>query len=85
MIRISPHELLTLVGAFQSAWLTLLHDERVFAGNVDRLPGLLMGAVLDSAAAHGGLDEDRLAAAALQRLNLYERELENAMNDVTLQ
>jgi hypothetical protein len=77
MIRIPPNEILTLVGAFQTAWLSLLHDERVLANNVDRLPGLLMGAVLD-AAAEGESDEEKLAAAALSRLSAYERELENS-------
>jgi hypothetical protein len=83
MIRIPPHEILTLVGAFQTAWLALLQDERLVASNVDRLPGLLMSAVLD--AASEGADEDRLAAAALGRLSAYERELEHALDSSRLQ
>jgi hypothetical protein len=84
MIRIPPHEILTLVGAFQTAWLALLQDERLVASNVDRLPGLLMSAVLD-AASEGVSDEDRLAAAALGRLSAYERELEHALDSSRLQ
>jgi hypothetical protein len=76
MRRLAPDDILLLVGAFQSAWLSLLQDERVLAGNVDRLPGLLMTAVLDAASDHGG-DEERLAAAALRQLDLYEDQLES--------
>jgi hypothetical protein len=84
MTRVPPHEILKLVGAFQAAWLSLLHDERLLASNVDRLPGLLMSAVLD-VASEGADDEEALAAAALSRLSAYERELERAMDDMLLQ
>jgi hypothetical protein len=84
MIRLPPHQVLTLVGAFQSAWLSLLRDERLLASNIDRLPGLLMSAVLD-AASDGMSDEEKLAEAALSRLGAYEMELERAMGDTLLQ
>jgi hypothetical protein len=84
MVRIPSHEILMLVGAFQTAWLSLLQDERVLASNVDRLPGLLMGAVLD-VAADGESDEEKLAEAALGRLSAYERELEHALESTNLQ
>jgi hypothetical protein len=84
MIRIPPNDVLTLVGAFQTAWLSLLQDERLLASNVDRLPGLLVSAVLD-AASEGISNEEQLAAAALTRLSAYERELENSLDISTLQ
>jgi hypothetical protein len=84
MIKIPAREILILVGAFQTAWLSLLQDERLLASNVDRLPGLLMSAVLD-AASDGVSDEEQLAAAALGRLSAYERELERALDDSMLQ
>jgi len=40
MVKIPPNEILVLVGAFQTAWLSLLQDERLLASNIDRLPGL---------------------------------------------
>ena len=84
MNRIPPNEILMLVGAFQTAWLSLLQDERLLASNVDRLPGLLMSAVLD-AAGEGESDEEKLAMLALSRLNAYERELEQALDNSSLQ
>jgi hypothetical protein len=84
MIKLPPNEILTLVGAFQTAWLSLLQDERLLASNVDRLPGLLMSAVLD-AASEGASDEEQLAAAALARLSAYERELESTLQSTNLQ
>jgi hypothetical protein len=80
MVKIPANEILMLVGAFQTAWLSLLHDERLLASNIDRLPGLLMSAVLD-AASDGASDEEQLANAALGRLSAYERELERAIGD----
>ena len=73
----STEEVLLLVGAFQTAWLSLLEDERLETSNIDRLPGLLMSAILESARG-GERDEEKLAAAALRRLELYEFELEQA-------
>ena len=73
----STEEVLLLVGAFQTAWLSLLEDERLETSNIDRLPGLLMSAILESARG-GERDEEKLAAAALRRLDLYEFELEQA-------
>jgi hypothetical protein len=84
MVKIPPNEILVLVGAFQTAWLSLLQDERLLASNIDRLPGLLMSAVLD-AASEGGSDEEKLAASALGRLSAYERELEQALDSSNLQ
>jgi hypothetical protein len=80
MVRIPPNEILLLVGAFQTAWLSLLQEERLLASNVDRMPGLLMSAVLD-AASEGARNEEQLAQAALWRLSAYERELELAINE----
>src|SRR5205809_4215986 len=59
----STEEVLLLVGAFQTAWLSLLEDERLETSNIDRLPGLLMSAILESARG-GERDEEKLAAAA---------------------
>jgi hypothetical protein len=84
MMKIPSHDILTLVGAFQTAWLSLLQDERLLASNIDRLPGLLMSAVLD-AASEGVSDEEQLAAAALGRLSAYEQELERAIESSNLQ
>ena len=61
--------------AFQTAWKALLKAERITAQNIERAPTLLMEAIVD--AAHGGeRDEANLAAAAVARLTLYEREQE---------
>ncbi len=84
MVKIPPNEILVLVGAFQTAWLSLLQDERLLASNIDRLPGLLMSAVLD-AASEGVSDEEQIATAALGRLSAYERELEQALDSTNLQ
>ncbi len=84
MVRIPSDDILVLVAAFQTAWLSLLQDERVLASNVDRLPGLLMSAVLD-AACENVSDEQQLASAALARLGAYEQELEQALDSSHLQ
>jgi hypothetical protein len=75
MISMSSEQLLQVVEAFQSAWLTLLSEERVRAENIDRLPALLVSAVLETARLKESETED-LATAALRRLTLYEFEVE---------
>ena len=76
MFFTTPHENIPLYcSAFESAWLTLLSEERVTAENIAHLPSLLMKAVLDSALL-GERDFERLASAALQRLEFYEKEAE---------
>lgn len=69
--------MLLIVGAFQKAWLSLLNGEEVTEDNIERLPGMLMAAVLEAARA-GERDCERLAAAGLQRLEVYESELSEA-------
>ena len=72
--RMEVRDVLTLVGAFQAAWLTLLQDEQLEPGNIERLPVLLMTAILETAPANSG-DEARWVDAALDRLAVYEAEL----------
>jgi len=68
-------DVLLLCGAFHRAWATLLLDEKLTANNMEEMPSLLLGAILD-AAIPGNLSERALAAAGLVRLAEYEKELE---------
>ena len=72
--RMARQDVLTLVAAFQAAWLSLLEDEQLETGNIERLPALLMSAILETAAANSG-DEEQWVDAALDRLAMYETEL----------
>lgn len=75
----SKADRLLMTHAFQRAWLQLLRHERVTVSNIERVPTLLMEAIVDSA--HDGeRDELLLAQAALNRMAAYERdELEDSL------
>ena len=75
-VREGPPEM-QLASALRKDNALPLEDERLETSNIDRLPGLLMSAILESARG-GERDEEKLAAAALRRLDLYEFELEQA-------
>jgi hypothetical protein len=68
------NDVLLLCGAFHRAWATLILDEKLTVNNMEEMPSLLLGAILD-AAIPGNLSERALAAAGLVRLAEYEQEL----------
>jgi len=68
-------DVLMLCGAFPRAWTTLIREQKLHADNMEEMPSLLLGAILD-AAIPGNLSERALAAAGLVRLAEYEKELE---------
>ena len=72
-------EFLTVIGAYQRAWMSLLSEEHITVSNLERAPVLLMTAILESAAS-GNLDENELTAAGLKRFAQIEFEIE----DVTI-
>ena len=77
-----------MTAAFQRAWRTLLKQQRVTSKNIERIPKLLMAAIVD-AAHKGERDELRLAEAAVHRIAVHEHnELErlrrNVSNDKTV-
>jgi hypothetical protein len=71
----SKSDVLLLCGAFHRAWISLLLDEKLSVQNLEEMPSLLLGAILD-AAIPGNLSERALAEAGLARLAEYEKELE---------
>jgi hypothetical protein len=72
-------EFLTVIGAYQRAWMSLLSEEYVTVSNLERTPVLLMTAILESAAS-GNLDENELTEAGLKRFAQIELEI----GDVTI-
>jgi hypothetical protein len=69
-------EFLTVIGAYQRAWMSLLSEEYVTVGNLERTPVLLMTAILESAAS-GNLDENELTEAGLKRFAQIELEIDS--------
>lgn len=69
-------EFLTVIGAYQRAWMSLLSDEYINVGNLERAPVLLMTAILESAAS-GNLDENQLTEAGLKRFAQIELEIDS--------
>jgi hypothetical protein len=67
-----------LVGAFQTAWVSLLNAQRVNQHNIGQLPTLLMTAILN-AASNGENDEEKLAAMGLSQLVRLESERDTAL------
>jgi hypothetical protein len=67
-------EFLTVIGAYQRAWMSLLSEEYVTVSNLERTPVLLMTAILESAAS-GNLDENELTEAGLKRFAQIELEI----------
>jgi hypothetical protein len=59
--------------AFSDAWRQLLAEERVTARNVLSVPDVLLEAILE-AAERGERDEQKLVAAAMRRMTLFERD-----------
>ena len=78
-MKLSDQELLVLVGSFHRAWVSLLRDEHVTFDNIERVPALLIAAIL-GAAAETSLTEHELAAVALAQLEGLERETSVAVN-----
>ena len=78
-MKLSDQELLVLVGSFHRAWVTLLRDEQVTFENIERVPALLVAAIL-GAAADTPMTEDELATVALAQLEGLERETSVAVN-----
>jgi hypothetical protein len=72
-------EFLRVIAAYQRAWLTLLLDERITTENLERLPVLLMTAVLESSVP-GNLSEEELGERALRRLDEIEVEMDATVN-----
>lgn len=70
-------ERMAMTRAFQAAWRSLLKDERITAQNIERAPTMLMEAIVDAAHA-GERSELNLAAAAIARMTMYEREIRAA-------
>jgi hypothetical protein len=62
-----------LMRAFRRAWKALLKQERVSAQNVERLPVVLMEAIIQGIQS-GERQARNLAAAAMARTTRYERE-----------
>jgi hypothetical protein len=62
-----------LTRAFRRAWKALLRQERVSAQNVERVPIVLMEAIVEGIQT-GERKERSLAAAAMARMMLYEQE-----------
>jgi hypothetical protein len=69
-------EFLTVIGAYQRAWMSLLSEEYVTVGNLERTPVLLMTAILESAAS-GNLDENELTEAGLKRFAQIALEIDS--------
>jgi hypothetical protein len=78
MVKIPVDDAMALVSTFQGAWLTLLDEEYIQSNNIDRVPGLLMSAVLDTAENHAD-QPDRWLEVALKRLKEFESALSEAM------
>src|ERR1051326_3989845 len=57
-MKLSDQELLVLVGSFHRAWVTLLRDEHVTFDNIERVPALLVAAILGAAAETPLTEED---------------------------
>ena len=77
-----------MTAAFQRAWRTLLKEQRVTSKNIERIPKLLMAAIVD-AAHKGERNELRLSEAAVHRIAIYEhnelaRLRRNSSNDKTV-
>ena len=67
------------IPSFHRAWVSLLRDEHVTFDNIERVPALLIAAIL-GAAAETPLNEDELAAVALAQLKGLEQETSVAVN-----
>jgi hypothetical protein len=78
-MKLSDQELLVLVGSFHRAWVSVLRDEHVTFDNIERVPALLLAAIL-GAAADTPLTEDELAEVALAQLEGLERETSVTVN-----
>jgi len=59
--------------AFQIAWRVLLREKRLTAKNMETLPGQLMTAVM-LVSMTADSNAERIAEAALSRMEFYERE-----------
>jgi hypothetical protein len=81
MIVQNKCDVLLLCGAFHRAWCSLLIDERLTVENMEEMPSLLLGALLD-AAIPGNLSERELVTEALARLADYESELQEQSPEV---
>jgi hypothetical protein len=77
MVKIPVDDVMALVSTFQGAWFSLLGEEYVRSSNIDRLPGLLMSAVLDTAERYSR-DPERWITVALERLKEFESALAEA-------
>jgi hypothetical protein len=60
-----------MTAAFQRAWRTLLEEERITAKNIERIPTMLLVAIVD-AAQTGEQDELLLAQAAVHKIVVDE-------------
>jgi hypothetical protein len=74
MAELTAQQIMLSVSAFEAAWVTLLHENRVREENIKKLPSLLMAAVLEEVA-NGELKKDALVASALARAKDFKEEI----------
>jgi hypothetical protein len=76
MAEFTAHQIMLCVTAFESAWASLVSDNRVREENIKKLPTLLIAAILEKAA-EGELKKEVLMAAGLERVKDFKDEIKD--------
>ena len=74
MAELTAQQVMLCVAAFEAAWVGLLRENRVRDENIQKLPTLVMAAVLEDFA-NGELKREALVATALARVKDFKEEI----------
>jgi hypothetical protein len=76
MAELTAQQVMLCVAAFEAAWVRLLSENRVRDENIEKLPTLIVAAVLEDFA-NGELEQNALAAGALARVKDFKEEIKH--------